>query len=40
VSWYFGRHPFKLQADYFRLFENGDPSVGSDMFRIQLQASL
>lgn len=37
VSYYFARHPLKLQADYFRLW--GDDSHGSDQVRVQLQAS-
>ncbi len=39
VSYYFARHPFKIQTDVSQLWENtfGD---GSTVFRLQLQASL
>ncbi|MEM7158911.1 MAG: porin [Myxococcota bacterium] len=38
VSWYFGRHPLKLQLDYFRLWDE-DISEGTDRIRLQLQAA-
>jgi len=38
-SYYFARHPFKIQADYFRIFNEGDVSDGNHMARIQLQGA-
>ncbi len=40
VSYYFGGHPLKLQADYFRTWNEGDTSDGSNTVRIQLQVAL
>ncbi len=37
VSYYFARHSFKLQADYFRLWGK-DLSKGADQVRLQLEA--
>lgn len=39
VSWYLGRHPFKLQVDGFRIWDDGFSS-GRTQVRLQLQASL
>lgn len=39
VSWYFHEHLLKLQADYFRLWED-DIGVGEHRVRLQLSASL
>ena len=42
VSWYFARHPFKIQADVSQIW-NPDQEVykdGATTFRLQLQASL
>jgi phosphate-selective porin OprO and OprP len=38
LSWYVAGHPFKLQADYFRLWQD-DIGRGLDQFRVQLQLS-
>ena len=41
VSWYLGRHPFKIQADVFRLWGgSGSFGDGANQLRIQLQGSL
>lgn len=40
LSYYVLRHPFKLQADYFRLWEDDAISDGVDQFRMQLQFGL
>lgn len=37
VSWYFAQHPLKLQADYFRQWDEGEMDLGSDVMRVQLQ---
>jgi hypothetical protein len=39
VSWYFARHPFKIQADVSQIWEDRW-SDGATTFRLQLQASL
>jgi hypothetical protein len=39
VSYYFARHPFKIQADVSQLWEDSF-GEGSTVFRLQLQASL
>jgi len=39
ASWYFARHPFKIQADVSQLWEDTF-AEGSTVFRLQLQASL
>ncbi|MGB5375202.1 MAG: porin [Polyangiales bacterium] len=39
VSYYFARHPFKIQADLSQLWEDSF-GEGSTVFRLQLQASL
>ena len=42
VSWYFARHPFKIQADVSQIW-NPDQEIyknGATTFRLQLQASL
>jgi hypothetical protein len=39
ASWYFARHPFKIQADVSQLWEDTF-NEGSTVFRLQLQASL
>ncbi len=38
VSYYFARHPFKLQLDYFRLWDDEELKLGSNQIRLQLQA--
>jgi hypothetical protein len=38
VSYYFARHSFKLQADYFRLWGDDGMSLGTDQARAQLEA--
>lgn len=38
-SYYFARHPFKLQADYFRVFDEGSVANGSHAVRVQLQGA-
>jgi len=42
LSYYFARHPFKLQADYFRLTETpaGGPEEEAHRVRLQLQFGL
>jgi hypothetical protein len=39
VSWYFARHPFKIQADVSQIWEDVFAD-GATTFRLQLQASL
>jgi hypothetical protein len=39
VSWYFARHPFKIQADVSQIWEDRW-NDGATTFRLQLQASL
>ena len=39
LSYYFARHPFKIQADVSQLWEDTF-GEGSTVFRLQLQASL
>jgi len=39
VSWYFARHPFKIQADVSQIWESVF-NEGATTFRLQLQASL
>lgn len=39
LSYYFARHPFKIQADYFRLFNEGNVANGNHMIRVQLQGA-
>jgi hypothetical protein len=41
VSYYFADHPFKLQADYFRITDRVDdgPDVHADQTRVQLQVA-
>jgi hypothetical protein len=40
ISYYFAQHPFKLQADYFRLGEeDGGDTLTHHRVRAQLQAS-
>lgn len=40
ISYYFAGHPWKLQADYFNTWTDGDMSRGSNTFRLQLQLAL
>jgi hypothetical protein len=42
VSWYFARHPFKIQADVSQIWDPDQEvySKGATTFRLQLQASL
>lgn len=40
VSYYFAHHAFKLQADYFHLWEAGAIGDGADVVRLQLEAGL
>jgi len=37
LSYYFGGHSFKLQADYFRFWTAGAFGSGEDQFRVQIQ---
>lgn len=37
LTYYVRRHPFKIQADYFRLWEGHDFTDGADQVRVQLQ---
>ncbi len=37
VSYYFAGHPWKLQADYFRTWRQGDIGGGENLVRVQLQ---
>ncbi len=39
VSYYFARHPLKLQTDYFRLWNQDGFGDGRDQLRVQLQAA-
>ncbi|MFW6066812.1 MAG: porin [Myxococcota bacterium] len=39
VGWYFAHHVFKIQADYFHLW-NEELDQGEDRVRVQLQASI
>jgi hypothetical protein len=38
INYYFAQHPFKLQADYTRLAQNGDYAGALGRLRVQLQA--
>lgn len=38
LSYYFARHPFKLQVDYFRVWEDEQLKLGRNQIRLQLQA--
>lgn len=38
LNWYIARHPFKIQFDYFRIWEE-DMGTGVDQIRIQTQLS-
>jgi hypothetical protein len=40
VGYYFAQHSFKLQADYFRLWDGGAIGDGTDVVRLQLEAGL
>jgi hypothetical protein len=40
ASYYFARHPLKVQADFFRLYENGRMGEGTNQLRVQLQIAL
>ncbi len=40
MSWYFFRHPFKIQADVTQIWEETTFKEGATVFRLQLQASL
>lgn len=40
VSYYFAQHAFKLQADYFHLWDEAGIGDGSDVVRLQLEAGL
>ncbi len=40
VSYYFDGHPMKLQADYFNIWDEGDPTNGENVVRVQVQVSL
>jgi hypothetical protein len=40
ISWYFFRHPMKIQADVSQIWEEEKFRDGSTVLRIQLQASL
>lgn len=40
LSYYFGRHSYKLQLDYFHLWENGAFDEGTEQVRLQLQLAL
>lgn len=40
AGYYFGQHAFKLQADYFRLWDAGAIGDGTDVVRLQLEAGL
>jgi len=39
LSWYFARHPLKLQFDYFRGWDEDVIVMGTDRVRLQLQAA-
>ena len=36
-NWYFAQHAFKLQTDYFRIFDDSGLAESSSQFRLQLQ---
>ena len=38
INWYIAQHPFKIQLDYFRIWEE-DMGTGEDLIRIQTQLS-
>lgn len=38
LSYYFARHSFKLQGDYFRRWDDDGPGKGDDFVRLQLEA--
>jgi hypothetical protein len=40
VSYYLSDHNFKLQADYFHLWNDGELGDGADQLRVQLQSTL
>jgi hypothetical protein len=40
ASYYFAEHAFKLQLDYFHLWNGGDFGDSEDRVRLQLQGSL
>ncbi|MCZ7681933.1 MAG: OprO/OprP family phosphate-selective porin [Sandaracinaceae bacterium] len=40
ISYYFGEHSFKLQLDYFHLWQDGDFGDSEEQVRLQLQAAL
>lgn len=40
ISYYFGEHSFKLQLDYFHLWQGGDFGDSAEQVRLQLQAAL
>ena len=37
LSYYFAQHPLKIQADYFRQWDDAVMRLGSDRVRVQLQ---
>lgn len=39
ISYYFAEHPLKLQADYFRKWDDAGISDGTDQVRVQLQVA-
>jgi phosphate-selective porin OprO and OprP len=39
LNYYFAGHNLKLQADYFRLYKEGDVKHGDDQLRVQLQVA-
>jgi len=40
ISWYIAKHAFKLQADYFRLWDKDGVGEGDNRVRVQLQMAL
>ena len=40
ISYYFAQHPFKLQADLFRIWQPEGFDFGETRLRVQLQAGL
>lgn len=40
LTYYFGRHSYKLQLDYFHLWENGAFEDGTEQIRLQVQVAL
>jgi hypothetical protein len=38
ANYFFAQHTLKLQADYFRLWEDAGPAAGSDQVRVLLEA--